>query len=590
MVVKQLIEGYPKEKRTAREDGSSKLRIAEMFYDTIQGENFTGVPATFMRMQGCTLNCVWCFHENTKIQTAFNGKKKIKDIKQNDILLTLDKKNNIVETQVKKIMKRKVNIKDNIIKLILNNKKDTPLVVTKEHPIYVKDKGWTKAKYIEKNDIIIGIESTQLVSYKMKKNNPMKKLEIREKCKTTQKYLRQIGIMKPYERTEKHRLVQRSYKLGEKNPMKNPETVRKNALSHFKKKSSLETKYEQLFNELNLPITYIGNNKLAIGNKKLGYRFPDFLIDGKKKLIEVYDTTFPWYANYGKREKGTYERDRINHYKKCGYKVIFLTENDLKNKQTLQEKLFTYIFNGYVVTDITDKISRKSYAQLFGNLNQTETKVFNLSCYPYNTYLANNLWVHNCDTVEVWRQGNPYSVDELIEMCEEKGLINRWREGQHLILTGGSPLIQQKALVEFIHKIRETYGFKPYIEIENECVLEPSKDMLSLVDLWNNSPKLSNSCNPSTLMYKPDVLKLLNNLDNSWFKFVITSLDDWEEIKEKFIEPGLISKEKIVLMPEGVTREELQQHYDIVVKLAVEENIRMTDRLHVTIWNKKTGV
>ena len=195
-----------------------------------------------------------------------------------------------------------------------------------------------------------------------------------------------------------------------------------------------------------------------------------------------------------------------------------------------------------------------------------------------------------CDTVEVWRQGNPYSVNELIEMCEEEGLINRWREGQHLVLTGGSPLIQQKALVEFIEKIKKQYGFKPFIEIENECVLEPSKDMLSLVDLWNNSPKLSNSCNPHVAMYKPEVLKLLNNLDNSWFKFVITSLDDWEEIKEKFIEPGLISKEKIVLMPEGVTREELQQHYDIVVKLAVEENLRMTDRLHVTIWNKKTGV
>jgi 7-carboxy-7-deazaguanine synthase len=195
-----------------------------------------------------------------------------------------------------------------------------------------------------------------------------------------------------------------------------------------------------------------------------------------------------------------------------------------------------------------------------------------------------------CDTVEVWRQGNPYSVDELIEMCNEQGLIERWRKGQHLIFTGGSPLIQQKALVEFIEKIKKKYGFKPKLEIENECVLPPSKDMIRLIDIWNNSPKLANSCNPQTLMYKPDVLKLLNNLQNSWFKFVITSEDDWEEIKEKFINPGLINKEKIILMPEGVTREELQKHYDIVVKLAVEENLRMTDRLHVTIWNKKTGV
>ena len=195
-----------------------------------------------------------------------------------------------------------------------------------------------------------------------------------------------------------------------------------------------------------------------------------------------------------------------------------------------------------------------------------------------------------CDTVEVWRQGNPYSVDELIEMCDDKGLIERWRNGQHLILTGGSPLIQQKALVEFIEKIKKNFGFKPFIEIENECVLMPNDDMLRLVDLWNNSPKLNNSCNPVVVMYNPTILKILNNLHNSWFKFVITSEEDWEEIKEKFITPGLIDRKKIILMPEGVTREELQQHYDIVVKLTVEENLRMTDRLHVTIWNKKTGV
>ena len=43
-------------------------------------------------------------------------------------------------------------------------------------------------------------------------------------------------------------------------------------------------------------------------------------------------------------------------------------------------------------------------------------------------------------------------------------------------------------------------------------------------------------------------------------------------------------------MPEGMTREELQQHYLIVVDMACKHNVRMTDRLHVTIWNKKTGV
>lgn len=584
-----LIDSFPKEKREARNDGSAILHVAENFMDTLQGENFVGVPSTFLRLQGCTLNCVWCFHENTKIQTSLNGKKKIKDIKSGDKLITLDEKKNIVETTVKKVMKRKIDIKESILKIIVNNKKDNPLIVTKEHPIYIKNKGWTKAKNIKKNDIIIGIENTQLISYKMKNYNPMKNEKIKNKCVNTLKYKREIGEIIPYERTKENKLIQRKYKLGAKNPMKNPEVARKNALNHFKKKSRLEIKYEQLFYKLKLPITYIGNNKLAIGNKQDRYRFPDFIVDGKKKLIEVYDTTFPWYSKYGCRTKDTYEKARTKHYNKFGYDVIFLTEKELMNTEKLQKTLFNYIFNGYIVTDVTNKITNKSYARLFGNLKTTETDVYNLSCEPYNTYLANQMWVHNCDTAEVWRQGNPYSVDEILEMWDQAGLLYKFEEGQHLILTGGSPLKQQDASIELITKVKEISP-KTIVEIENECVLMPKQEMIDLVDIWNNSPKLKNSGMNELVRYKPEVIKKVSSLENSWFKFVITSEEDWQEIKKDFLDTGLIKKEQIVIMPEGQTREELQKHYDIAVNISVRENVRFTDRLHVTIWNKKTGV
>ena len=57
-MVKTIISAYPTEKRAARQDGSIILNIAECFCDTIQGENMVGYPATFLRLQGCTLNCV----------------------------------------------------------------------------------------------------------------------------------------------------------------------------------------------------------------------------------------------------------------------------------------------------------------------------------------------------------------------------------------------------------------------------------------------------------------------------------------------------------------------------------------------------
>jgi 7-carboxy-7-deazaguanine synthase len=195
-----------------------------------------------------------------------------------------------------------------------------------------------------------------------------------------------------------------------------------------------------------------------------------------------------------------------------------------------------------------------------------------------------------CDTQEVWRFGNPYTFHELFSLMEGYGLIKMLKNGQHLVLTGGSPLKQQKALGLFIWKFIEKYGFKPYIEIENECTITPDERMKAYVDCWNNSPKLSNSGNLDLIRYQPILLKGLNFLENSWFKFVVTNDKDWEEIKRDFLDRFLITKDQIVLMPQGATREELHANRDKVVEMAIREGVRFSDRLHVELWDKKTGV
>lgn len=194
-----------------------------------------------------------------------------------------------------------------------------------------------------------------------------------------------------------------------------------------------------------------------------------------------------------------------------------------------------------------------------------------------------------CDTLEVWRYGNPYTFDELFEMMESSGIMDKLKKGQHLIITGGSPLKQQERLTKFIITLKNKYNFTPIIEIENECTILPSKELSNLVTIWNNSPKLSNSGMKKISRYKPDILKHMANLNWSFFKFVISNEEDWNEIEKDFISLG-IDKNQIVIMPEGQTREELQMHYEIVINIAIRENIRMCDRLHVTIWDKKTGV
>lgn len=196
-----------------------------------------------------------------------------------------------------------------------------------------------------------------------------------------------------------------------------------------------------------------------------------------------------------------------------------------------------------------------------------------------------------CDTQEVWRFGNPYLFSELFELMQYFDLIRRLQEGQHLVLTGGSPLRQQWALINFLTEFESRYKFIPIIEIENECTIMPKPEMIKFVSCWNNSPKLESSGNSRSSRHHPEILEKLSSLSHSWFKFVISDPEqDWEEIDRDFIRTGLIRKEQIVLMPQGATRDELIANRQAVVNLAVSKNVRYSTREHIILWDKKTGV
>jgi 7-carboxy-7-deazaguanine synthase len=197
-----------------------------------------------------------------------------------------------------------------------------------------------------------------------------------------------------------------------------------------------------------------------------------------------------------------------------------------------------------------------------------------------------------CDTSEVWRRGNPYTLQELMAIMAENGLFDKLCNGQHLVLTGGSPVLQQEHLTTLLQMIRkkcsEIIGGNPVFEIENECTIMPDVALMSQINIWNNSPKLASSKNHKSLRYRPEILRRLSGLKNSWFKFVIGSDEDWKEIEEDFL--PYIRKNQIVLMPLGATREELEQTRMMAVELAVKHGVRFSTREHIVLWNKKTGV
>ena len=79
---------------------------------------------------------------NTKVDTP-TSRVKIKDVQAGDTLLTIDSKvGGLVETKVKKTFKREVPIDDVVCVNISGHRE----FCTKEHPFFVKDKGFVEGE------------------------------------------------------------------------------------------------------------------------------------------------------------------------------------------------------------------------------------------------------------------------------------------------------------------------------------------------------------------------------------------------------------------------------------------------------------
>jgi 7-carboxy-7-deazaguanine synthase len=187
-----------------------------------------------------------------------------------------------------------------------------------------------------------------------------------------------------------------------------------------------------------------------------------------------------------------------------------------------------------------------------------------------------------CDSIEVWMKSQAREFQHIIY----GDCIEAIKNNAHVIITGGEPLMQQKNLVEFIKWIKDNINPNTYFEIETNGTIEPNAEMQSLINQWNCSPKLSNSGMSLQQTYIKNAIDTLNKL-NTIFKFVISNINDYEEIKNTY--KG-IDKNKIWLMPAGSNQSEIKKSKKVVADICKKEYLKFTNRLHIEIWNKKTGV
>ena len=189
----------------------------------------------------------------------------------------------------------------------------------------------------------------------------------------------------------------------------------------------------------------------------------------------------------------------------------------------------------------------------------------NLACLWCDTWYT---WDRT--TQEYYNEPKPYTYAQIVEEISKFPC-------KRLVVTGGEPLLQKDSIEELIKLIPDWE-----IEIETNGTQMPTPYLLERCR-FNCSPKTTHSGNSRQAMRRPEVLKTLNGLEKSCFKFVFTGREDLAEIEE-YIDECDLKPDKIYLMPEGTTRDNIHEHLILAAEVAKEKGWNLTPRLQVSVW------
>jgi 7-carboxy-7-deazaguanine synthase len=179
--------------------------------------------------------------------------------------------------------------------------------------------------------------------------------------------------------------------------------------------------------------------------------------------------------------------------------------------------------------------------------------------------------------------------------------VTEYAQADHVVLTGGEPMMHDES-VALLDRLGEM-GYHTTVETNGTIFRDTHIDLASI------SPKLQSST--PTPAKDPtgegewaerheerridmDALAMLVDTYHSQLKFVVTGPEDMPEIEDivnrvRDATDTTVQDKDVVLMPEGMTREQLDDSRNAVAELAMEYGYRYTPRLHVDLWNDAPG-
>ncbi len=192
-----------------------------------------------------------------------------------------------------------------------------------------------------------------------------------------------------------------------------------------------------------------------------------------------------------------------------------------------------------------------------------------------------------CDTPHTsWEPtGESLSVEDILARLAEYPT-------RHAVITGGEPVVTA-GVGELCERLRRE---KYHITLETAAIaFEPLA-----VDLCSLSPKLSSST-PYTRdggrfalrhdeqRLRPDVIRDFLAHAPCQLKFVVDRPEDITEILDLLERLPPVDPESVLLMPQGLTREELAVRAGWVAELCKKHGFRYCPRLHIELYGNKRG-
>jgi 7-carboxy-7-deazaguanine synthase len=182
-----------------------------------------------------------------------------------------------------------------------------------------------------------------------------------------------------------------------------------------------------------------------------------------------------------------------------------------------------------------------------------------------------------CDSKYTWdpRGGRETGIDAIIDELLALG------GAPLLVVTGGEPLAHPGVEALLTSALKHW----PRLEVETSGLLPPPlrHDRLH----YTVSPKLPSATTRAAETWRHVAAWIAE--PNATFKLVVGDPPDLDDAL-RLIREHALPRERVMLMPEGLTDEKLRERARELAESCKREGLRMSPRLHVWLWGARRGV